>query len=133
MQFSFVAQFLSFSCFSAFLYCPGCFPCHLSCACESSLNVLFLLARKDNVVTIMIPYVHHSFFYSPFNHGERARLFPPSPQAIYEMRSASCSLGVSGFSIHRRVHADDGSSKVVDGVSKPYNRFGKDSHHSSHH
>ncbi|KAG0057806.1 hypothetical protein BGZ89_001794, partial [Linnemannia elongata] len=44
-------------------------------------------------------------------------------KAIYEMRSASCSLRVSGFSIHRRVHADDGSSKVVDGVSKPYNRF----------
>lgn len=48
------------------------------------------------------------------------------------MRSASCSVRVSGFSIHRRVPADDGSSKVVDGVSKPYNRFGKDSHHSFH-
>ncbi|KAF9537893.1 hypothetical protein EC957_007535 [Mortierella hygrophila] len=44
-------------------------------------------------------------------------------KAIYEMRSASCSLRVSGFSIHRRVPADDGSSKVVDGVSKPYSRF----------
>ncbi|KAG9070261.1 hypothetical protein KI688_009596 [Linnemannia hyalina] len=44
-------------------------------------------------------------------------------KAIYEMRSASCSLRVSGFSIHRRVPADDGPSKVVDAVSKPYSRF----------
>ncbi|KAF9148301.1 hypothetical protein BG015_009977 [Linnemannia schmuckeri] len=42
---------------------------------------------------------------------------------LYEMRSASCNTRVAGFSIHRRMPADDGSSKVVDGVSKPYNRF----------
>ncbi|KAK3813700.1 MAG: hypothetical protein JOS17DRAFT_840829, partial [Linnemannia elongata] len=44
-------------------------------------------------------------------------------KVIYEMRSASCSVRVSGFSIHRRVPAGNGSSKVVDGVSRPYNRF----------
>ncbi|KAF8937261.1 hypothetical protein BGZ47_009118 [Haplosporangium gracile] len=44
-------------------------------------------------------------------------------EILYEMRSASCSTRVAGFSIHRRIPADDGSSKVVDRVSKPYNRF----------
>jgi hypothetical protein len=89
-------------------------------------EVVVFLKRSSSIILITLSFFSSCvYFFSNCDVCGAQHYFSCLQKILYEMRSSSYSMRVSGFSIHLTSKADDGSPITIDKVSSPYNRFGK--------